>query len=141
MMSSGGPDHTVSEENRKLFAERLKLAMKGRYTQETLAEAIGASLSGVKKWLSGASDPGWSSVVAAASACNVSLDWLATGTGEMRPTETTPSSAAEPIDEILMGRVVEGISVVYKEMGARISSRDLGIAAARMGLRPHRGLR
>lgn len=67
------------------LGQRLKAAMAGRHTQESLAEAVGASLSGVKKWLSGVADPGWSSVVAVAAACEVSLDWLATGQGPMRP--------------------------------------------------------
>ncbi len=55
----------------------------------------------------------------------------------MRPgqavlSDVVPTDAQGAIDEVLMGRVVEGISGVYKDMGARISPRDLGIAAARM---------
>ncbi len=51
----------------------------------------------------------------------------------MRPSGSAASVASNnQIDEDLMGRIVEGISKVYKEMGARISPRDLGIAAARM---------
>lgn len=74
----------VSSPDAAGFGRRLKAAMVGRHTQESLAESIGASVSGVKKWLSGSADPGWSYVVAAAAACEVSLDWLATGEGPQR---------------------------------------------------------
>lgn len=87
-------DLTKEERFRKELSGRLKLAMKGKFTQETLADEIGVSLSGVKKWLSGASDPKWSSIVSVSEACGVSVEWLATGKGPM-PTSGT-NSQSEP---------------------------------------------
>jgi phage repressor protein C with HTH and peptisase S24 domain len=75
---------TKEEVFRKELSERLKLALaKAGFTQEVLAEKIGVSLSGVKKWLTGASDPKWSSIVSTSEVCGVSVEWLATGKGAM----------------------------------------------------------
>ncbi|OSQ41646.1 XRE family transcriptional regulator [Thalassospira sp. MCCC 1A01428] len=75
---------TKEEMFRKDLAERLKLALaQSGFTQEVLAEKIGVSLSGVKKWLTGTSDPKWSSIVSISEVCGVSVEWLATGSGAM----------------------------------------------------------
>lgn len=50
-------------------------------TVENLAEKIGLSVSGVKKWLYDQADPSFSAISRAAEALDVSLDWLATGQG------------------------------------------------------------
>jgi transcriptional regulator with XRE-family HTH domain len=135
-------DHRFTDlgSNRKAFGDRLRLAMKGRLTQEELAKATGASLSGVKKWLSGASDPGWSGIVAAAQVCGISLDWLATGKGQMRPggaaaASTAPTATAETFapatDARLMGRLTEKILLIYKEMGVSIAIHQATERAAK----------
>lgn len=128
---------TERQADRKALAKRLKVAMKGRHTIETLAAATGTSVSGVKKWLSGNTDPGWSGIVAAAAACQVSLDWLATGQEPMRlPSDdrlsNQDSARPAPLDEDLHGLVVEGVMDVYKEANARLPPRELGRLAARI---------
>ena len=64
------------------------------------------------------------------AAVGYSMDWILTGKGSMFLAESGATTAG--VDEVLMGRIVEGISLVYKETGARISPRDLGVLAARM---------
>lgn len=64
------------------------------------------------------------------AAVGYSMDWILTGKGSMFLADSVATTAS--VDEDLMGRIVEGISLVYKETGARISPRDLGILAARM---------
>lgn len=89
---------TLDEINRQEMLSRLRIAMKSAgLTQEELAERIGLSLSGVKKWLSGVSDPRWQSVVKAAEACNVKLQWLATGEGVMTETNDHHSMNEESL--------------------------------------------
>lgn len=114
--------------NRKALGERMKLAMRGCHTQESLAVAIPMSLSGLKKWLSGESDPAWSNIVAAAAACGVSLDWLATGEGEMRPAETASAQiiVAEGLDDETFGELYAAIARLYRERGVRIGDKDFG---------------
>lgn len=84
------------------FGKRLRTAMESRHTQESLAAAIGVSVSGIKKWLSGGTDPGWSGVVAAAQTCGISLDWLATGKGAPEPAD----GSAARMDAQLLSSVI-----------------------------------
>ncbi len=74
------PELTLQAFDEERFRERLREAIRasGR-TQETIAGESGVSLSGLRKWLAGTADPGWSGIARAAKACGVSLDWLAFG--------------------------------------------------------------
>ena len=72
----------------------------------------------------------------------VSIDWLLTGRGTMRPGETEPMAVApavqetpgnsEAVDEELMALLVDGIMAVYKDVNVGLPPRDLGRLAERM---------
>ena len=121
-MASGNPK----------IAERLRV-IRAKYSvsQPEFAAKCGVSIRAYQDYEAGKRLPS-AEVMLALTELGIDVDWLLTGEGEMCPDEAMPSGAVAPIDEVLMGRVVEGISKTYKEMGARISPRDLGIAAARM---------
>ncbi|MFC4236296.1 helix-turn-helix domain-containing protein [Thalassospira xianhensis] len=91
------------------FPARLRVAIKGKFTQQSLASEIGYSVSGVKKWFSGHTDPSWSAVVLIARTCGVSLDWLA-------GRELNEASKPE-ID-------VETLSAVIREVALNASERQ-----------------
>lgn len=112
-------DFPVQDQKRKAFANRLKQAMRGKFTQETLAEEIGLSLSGIKKWFSGITDPSWSSVVLAAKACGVSLDWLATGEQPAAGTNT-----AMPIDEEVLLAAIQAVEADLHDRGETMLPQD-----------------
>jgi transcriptional regulator with XRE-family HTH domain len=65
------------------FAERLRLALEGE-SVNAFARKCEISESLVRKYLSGAM-PGLDKAVIMARSAGVSLDWLATGRGAMRP--------------------------------------------------------
>jgi transcriptional regulator with XRE-family HTH domain len=68
----------------KAVGDRLRTAMKAAgVTGEMLSEQIDLSLSGIRKWTSGQTDPGFSHMAKAAEVLDLSLDWLATGEGPM----------------------------------------------------------
>jgi len=113
-------DPKVPVLDRKGFAERLKVAMKSSgKSAKTLAEEIGTSESGVKKWRSGAADPGFTLLAHAAAVMGVSLDWLADGKGEMLsgfpPIHVNPSKAA--IDPRRLALVITAVEAMFEELG------------------------
>lgn len=64
------------------FADRLKVAIKGE-SLHAFSKRCGVGDSTLRKYLTGAT-PGLENLVAIAEAADVTLDWLATGRGEMR---------------------------------------------------------
>lgn len=64
----------------------------------------------------------------------VSADWLLTGNGEMLKSATPDAMEGAPstLDEELHGRVVDGITAAYKEMGQAIAPVHLGRMTARL---------
>jgi hypothetical protein len=90
-------------------------------------------------YIRGRNKPPFDVLARLALAQGVSLDWVATGVGEMRPgaseTQNQSQAMASPagaIDEDLMAKIVDGISRTYKDEGARITPSDLGRLAARI---------
>ncbi|ECT1022851.1 helix-turn-helix transcriptional regulator [Salmonella enterica] len=74
------------------FSKRLALAMSERgITQGKLAKAVGMAQSSVNKLLNGAA--GSRKVVEIASVLNVSPEWLSSGIGPMRTSDSSPSHA------------------------------------------------
>lgn len=69
---------------RRGFGSRLRIAMSGRKIAE-ISKAIGVSEASFYKWLEGRFEPGLAKLAALASIGNVTLDWLITGAGRMRP--------------------------------------------------------
>ncbi len=114
------------------FAERLRKAI-GTESENSFATRCGVSRPLLRQYLTG-SEPGMAKVVAIAKAADVTVQWLATGEGPMRPSEGAPSAvqAAAAVDEELLACVAEGIALIYKEENARIYTGPLVRAAARM---------
>lgn len=75
----------VSEPNSDAFADRIDLIINSVGGNSEFARKCGASESVVRSWRKGDSDPSRKRLIAIAEAFDVSLVWLATGTGEMRP--------------------------------------------------------
>lgn len=122
------------------FAKRLRQALEGD-SVNAFAKKCGLSESLVRKYLSG-SLPGLDKASLMAQQLNVTVDWLATGRGPMRPDAVieTPegeriaveAKASAPMDEELMARLVDGIMAEYKAANVGLPPRDLGRMAARM---------
>jgi transcriptional regulator with XRE-family HTH domain len=126
----------MNSESLNGFTERLKLAL-GDESARSLAMRAGISQTGLAKTLRGESEPNLSTLNAIAKAANVSIGWLATGEGPMRPSEQPvaaerPSSPGWPeTDGRFLGRIAERISKVYQEVGAHIGLGQLTELAAR----------
>ena len=88
------------------FSNRLALVIKGNYGYAEFANKVGVSVSGLKKWLSGTSEPGLSKLVAIAKVAGVSLEWLAAGDG-VRDADSTSRQSRYPaqIDVTLLNEV------------------------------------
>lgn len=80
---------TLEGNDREAFAERMKRLLKGYGTASSLAKAVGVSEGAIRKWLHGQAEPGRDNLVALARAAEVSVAWLATGEGPMRPDEVS----------------------------------------------------
>lgn len=73
--------------NRKAFSERVEALIRTHESASDLARKAGVSEAVMRKWRKGISDPSREHLLALASAGDVSLFWLATGEGPMRPPE------------------------------------------------------
>jgi len=71
-----------TDENRKEFANRLRESIPHGWSQERFAKSVDASLSGLKNWLSGTSEPGRPYLEAIARVTGVSVRWLVMGEGD-----------------------------------------------------------
>jgi len=113
---------------------------------QALADATGsvaafARLCGMPQrtmanYVAGEREPRVSDIVTIASCAGVSVEWLATGEGPMHPDDAAKDSPSAPptekIDEGVMGRLNDGISAVYKDLGQAIAPIHLGRLAARL---------
>lgn len=85
-------DETVQTANRKAVSDRLRLAISETgMTLDAFTHAAKIPISSLKRWLSGTSDPAFSSIMVVAEVAGVSLDWLATGKGAMRDASAAAS--------------------------------------------------
>ena len=73
---------TVQKPNRKPFADRIDWLVRQRTNASDFARTIGVSESVVRKWRSGASEPGREHLEAIARQTGVSAAWLLLGEGE-----------------------------------------------------------
>lgn len=133
-----------SDQQEDGFPYRLRLAL-GTESVNGFASKCGFAESSVRQYLSG-SIPGIDKAAIMAKRLNVTLDWLITGHGPMRPiapttmdspepqATLTPSAVTErqPLDEDLHASIADGISMVYRDANARLSPADLGRLSARM---------
>ena len=105
-------------------------------TRKMAADKLGISTDQLLRYIKGKVPPPFDVLMSLSSQKGISLNWLATGVGKMLlddpdlPEVSTPENLR--LDEDLHGLIIEGISIVYKEIGARISPRDLGRLAARI---------
>lgn len=104
-------------------------AIIGGQSVRSFALGAGVAPSTLQSILSG-NRPTLDTLIAIARAGRVSIDWLATG--QDMPLSSSVITMPVVLDEDLLGRVVEGIRRVYKEVGAVISDRDVGRLAARI---------
>lgn len=94
------------------LSERLKIALKGppEVTQKALADACGIQPPSVSEWLSGRTkNIEGANLLAAAKFLRVSPDWLATGKGEMRPSDPTKLVTQDDLD-------LAEIAIIYKNL-------------------------
>ncbi len=100
-------------------------------------ESAGVSKSTFQRWVNGESDPSFSGLAAIGAETGISLDWIATGKGDMygraavRPSPGT-RGAADTIDEELLGSLAGGIAAVHGEAAVEISPTQCGRMAARL---------
>ncbi|MBF0152705.1 MAG: helix-turn-helix transcriptional regulator [Magnetococcales bacterium] len=85
------PDHLPRLES---FAERVK-TMLGHESLRSFAERSGLSVTVLRQYLSGNSDPTRTKLIAMANASNVNVLWLATGEGPMRRNDSGPNKPSE----------------------------------------------
>jgi phage repressor protein C with HTH and peptisase S24 domain len=71
-------------------------------SRKQAAEAAKVALSSLQRWIAGEGMPAFNSLALLASAVGVSLDWIASGRGEMYPTEGT---AGQAVDESIYAYV------------------------------------
>lgn len=102
-------------------------------SQRQIAEAVDVSLTSWQNYERGINQPG-SEVLQAIRRLGVSVDWLLTGEGAMRPGEApaAPAGGQVALDRELHGRVVDGIARIYKEERIGLPGVDLGRIAADM---------
>ncbi|TAN55807.1 MAG: XRE family transcriptional regulator [Magnetospirillum sp.] len=128
---------TAEAASRKAFGERLRASIPVGMTLLTFAEAVGTNRSSLHEWMSGKSDVGREKIAAILDVTGVSPLWLVTGEGPVRPggavaPPTAQTSTAASIDADLVGRVLEEISLIYKEFGWGKSLAQLGSEAAQI---------
>lgn len=108
------------------FPVRLTAAMErsGGKSGAQLGREIGVAGSTVNDWKRGESEPTLSNLISAAERLGVSVQWLATGEGEMHPTTLASAQQAAPseppLDKWLFSRVIDGIRTAYKVAGAQL---------------------
>jgi transcriptional regulator with XRE-family HTH domain len=90
-----------------------------------LARKSNLSRRVIDKYRTGASDPSRARLIALAAAGGVSILWLATGEGPMRPS-ATPDKAAllkHELDQELLFLVIDAVHQAYREESARLPAR------------------
>lgn len=131
-------DDALASEFRSKLGSRLRFIEKEFKNREEAADAAGVAKSSFQRWVEARSDPSFEGLSRLCAATGFSLDWLATGEGPMRIDEAPPvpaippPTAALPVDEALMGRLLEGIVLLYKELGQHISPMNMGQLQTRL---------
>lgn len=122
------------------LSARLRRCVKIAGSGDDLARITAIPRRTLESYLTGDSEPKAGRLAAIAEATGVTLDWLVRGKGPMRlgqdaPAPAAPAAMAEAAapstDARLMGRLVEKILAVYKEMGVAIAIHQATERAAR----------
>ena len=105
-------------------------------TKKEAADTLDISTDQLTRYIKGQASPPLVLLARLTAAKGVRLDWLATGRGPMLAAEQPPPPASTnspaPLDADLVGRVLEAISVVYKEAGWGKTLAQLGAEAAQI---------
>lgn len=100
---------------------------------DAISQKTGIPRSTLETYLTGKAEPKASRLVAIADAAGVSVEWLATGRGAMRPDNAAPAKgAASGIDRDLLAAAYKGIAELYRSENARISADPLADEVARI---------
>ncbi len=117
------------------FADRLRAAIGAGSVNGFASRCPEVSGTLLRKYLEG-SEPGLSKIVAIARAAGVTVEWLATCAGPMRPGDALPPvpapAAPAAIDSELLACVQEGVAEVYRSENARVYPRALAKEVARI---------
>jgi transcriptional regulator with XRE-family HTH domain len=96
----------------------------------SMSQKTGIPRSTLETYLTGKAEPKISRLVAIAQAAGVSINWLATGTGE--ESCVPRSSDKVTMDGDLSALIVDGIAAVYRQEGMKIEPAHLGRKAAQI---------
>jgi|GEM_PF-2770961 len=126
-------------------SDRLKMLAQKRGDIARIAQISGIAKQTVSHWINGRGEPQISNAAKLAAAAGVRLEWLATGVGPMRAgeggegadagdAESVPAAVAPApaTDHRLMGRLIDGLMALYKEIGQRLPPCALGELAGQM---------
>jgi len=96
---TNNPRVTVSASNCDAFADRIDLLINTVGGNSEFARKCGVSEGTVRSWRKCESDPSRKRLITIAEAFDISLVWLATGEGEMRPNEAYPLTIQHSVQE------------------------------------------
>ena len=145
-MASGGSAFAMKPKNELNsflvdVGNRLREAEAHFKNRARAAETAGVSKSTFQRWENGESDPSFSGLARIAAETGVSLDWLATGKGDMYGVKPPQNAAAQEsderaptsiLDETLLAEIATGIDAVYRDGKAITPPARLGRAMARI---------
>ncbi len=122
-------DLTVRASNRQLTdgANRLREAVRAAGGNLVVSQRSGVPLSNLTRYLAG-HDMKLPVAVTLAEACNVSLDWLATGRGPMRPGDAPaapaqPDAVFKPFASMDVDRMVKALEAAARIAAAQGNTR------------------
>lgn len=111
---------TLDESNRQAFGLRLRSVLPAGMSQADVAGKIGVAPTTLKNWLSGASEPVLSNLVALSDVVGHPLEWLATGKAPAEPPPPIIEKVTQPLDGELLVQIV-----VMLEAWLRRHGRDM----------------
>lgn len=122
------PARSTKEDVDHAFIGRLRAVIELAGGQSALARASGVSQAVIHRYLNGG-DPSRTKLIAIANGAGVSVLWLATGDGAMRPDATAPefpasasaSTTFTPELEIIIGNAVAGMEHWRRRDGLSLS--------------------
>jgi len=111
--------------------------VRGALSQEEFAAQLAVHKNTIGKYERGERQPEAEVLARLRSELGVDVNWLLTGEGAMRPGDaevppSAPTISSDAFDADLVGRVLEEISLIYKEFGWGKSLQQLGSEAAQI---------
>ncbi len=116
------------------LAARLQELVDGSRSENAFANLVGVSGTMLRKYLTG-SEPGVAIAARIAQRTGVRLDWLILGEGpkyaaDLAQHQVSGSALGASLDGELLGRVVDRVAKVYRELGVGLPDVELGRLAA-----------